>query len=104
MLQLTGNIYDVTSKNVTDPQTGVITRVYTAEIIHKSNGKTEVTPLKLDAAVADAWGKAKGRDMVVEVRAYAMKTREGGILQGLTLADKRCLPGLLRVAPVAAAA
>jgi len=33
-----------------------------------------------------------------------MKTREGGILQGLTLADKRALPGVLRSAPAAAAA
>lgn len=104
MLQLIGNIYDVTSKNVTDRETGVITLQHTAEILHKSNGKTEVLALKLDAGVADAWMKCKGRDIAVEVRPYAMKTREGGILQGLTLADKRALPNVLRAAPVATVA
>ena len=104
MLQLIGNIYDVTAKDVTDRETGVITCVYTAEVLHKANGKTEVLALKLDQAVFDAWVKCKGRDMAVEVRPYAMKTREGGIMQGMTLADKRSLPGVMRAAPVAAAA
>lgn len=106
MLQLIGNIYDITVKDVTDRETGAITRVHSAEVLHKSNGKTEVTVLKIDPACLDGWTKAKGRDMGVEVRAYAIKTREGGILQGVSLADKRALPGLLRSvpAPLAAAA
>lgn len=104
MLQLNGLIYDVTSKNVTDRETGAIGVQHSAEILHKSNGKTEVLALKLDPTVFDSWLKAKGRDMTVEVRPYAMKTREGGILQGLTLADKRALPNILRAQPLAAAA
>lgn len=104
MIQLTGIIYDVTAKNVTDRDTGVISLQNTVEILHKSNGKTEVLALKLDQAVAESWAKAKGREMVVEVRSYAMKTREGGIMGGYVLADKRSLPTVLRSAPVAAAA
>lgn len=104
MLQLIGNLYDVTSKNVVDRETGVITLQHTAEVLHRSNGKAEILALKLDQAVADSWSKAKARDISVEVRPYAMKTREGGIMQGLTLADKRALPNVLRVAPAGAAA
>lgn len=104
MLQLIGNVYDVTSKNVTDRDTGVISIQHTAEILHKLGGKTEVLVLKLDQSVVEAWSKVKGRDIAVEVRPYAMKTREGGVMQGVSLADKRALPGVLRTAPVAAAA
>lgn len=103
MLQLTGNIYDVYSSDFTDKSTGEVTRDYKAEILHKSKGKTEITVLKVDFSTFESWLKVKGRDMVVEVRAYAMKTREGAIMQGLALADKKTLPGLLRAAAPAAA-
>lgn len=104
MLQLTGNIHDVYSAEFTNRETGVISRDFKAEILHKSNGKTEILTLKVDASAFESWLKVKGRDMMIEVRPYALKSREGGIVQGLALADKKSLPSILRAAVGAAAA
>lgn len=103
MIQLTGKLYNIAVNDVTDRETGEVSKVHTAEILHTVRGKTEIAGLKLDAAVADSWAKALNRDIAVEVRFYAMKNREGGIQSGLTCADKKALPLLLRAAPAAAA-
>lgn len=104
MIQLTGKLYNIAITEATERETGEVSKVYTAEILHTARGKTEITGLKLDSSVADMWGKAIGRDIAVEVRFYAMKNREGGIQSGLTCADKKALPVLLRAVPVPAAA
>lgn len=104
MIQLTGKLYNIAVTEATDRETAEVSKVHTAEILHTVRGKTELVGLKLDAAVSDAWAKALGRDIAVEVRFYAMKNREGGIQSGLTCADKKALPLLMRTAPAAAAA
>jgi hypothetical protein len=104
MIQLTGKLYNIAATEATDRESGEVSKVHTAEILHTVRGKTEIAGLKLDPSVADSWAKALGRDIAVEVRFYAMKNREGGIQSGLTCADKKALPVLLRAAPAAAAA
>lgn len=103
MIVINGKLYNVVTNPFTDRDTGVITQVSTAEILHTSRGKTELVALKLDPGVAESWKKAEGRDITVEVGFYAMKTREGGIQKGLMLADKRSLPSVHRVPAPAAA-
>lgn len=98
-----GTIYDVISKESKEFETGKLIRVYEAEILHKLAGKTEVQTLKFDVSAFEFWTKAKGRDMVAEVRPYSMKTRDGATVTGMALADKRALPSLLRVQAPAAA-
>lgn len=102
MIQITGKLINIASSPFTDRQTGEQSTTHTAEVLHQVKGKSEVQGLKLDASVLDAWAKAVGRDISVEVRSYAMKRDDGTIMAGYGLADKRSLPNLLR--PVAAAA
>lgn len=92
MITIHGKLLDVTSLPSTDMQTGVVSTVHTADILHKVRSKNELASVKLDESVLDGWSKCIGKDITAEVRFYAMKTREGGINSGLTLADKKSLP------------
>jgi len=92
MIILLGNLYNIVSLPVTDRKSGEVTTVHTAEILHSTRGKTEIASVKINEAVLEGWQKFKGRDISVEVRFYAMKTSEGGIMSGLTLADKTAFP------------
>ena len=92
MIYLFGTLYNIASNPVTDRKTGEISMVHTAEVLHTSRGKTEIASVKLNDQVVEGWQKCKGREITVEVRFYAMKTTEGGIMSGLTLADKNSLP------------
>lgn len=98
MIYITGNLYNIATSQNTNSETGVISTVHTAEILHQSRGKSEIAGVKLDPSVVPSWEKAKGRDINVEVRFYAMKNREGGIQSGLVLADKKSLPMVARPA------
>lgn len=94
MIQITGQLYKIAAAENTDRETGVISIVHSAEILHEARGKTEIASCKLDASVVEPWSKAVGKNITNEIRFYAMKTREGGIMQGITLADKKALPGI----------
>lgn len=102
MINLTGKLYNVVTNPFTDRETGQITQVSQAEILHTVKGKTELVSVKIDPVCVEGWTKAVGRDIVIEVAFYAMKTTQGAIQKGLMLAAKTALPGVLR-APVAAA-
>lgn len=94
MIQITGQLYKIAVSENTDRDTGVISQVHSAEILHEARGKTEIASVKLDASVVEPWTKCVGKNITNEIRFYAMKTREGGIMQGITLADKKALPGI----------
>lgn len=104
MIFINGKLYGIAVSDNTDRDTGEVTKVHTAEVLHKSRGKSEIVGLKLDPLVVSAWSKCIGRDFNCEVRFYAMKNREGGIQSGLTLADKKALPSLIAEQPVRAVA
>lgn len=95
MLTLSGQLLDVVTGSNTNKQTGVISQTHTAEILHKSRGKSVVDSLKVGDAVLTSWRSAIGKNISVEVRTYSMKTSEGGIMSGLTLAFPAELPTLL---------
>jgi hypothetical protein len=92
MLTLTGQILNVIPGENKDRNTGEITRITTVEILHQSRGRSVVESVKCDIEVTAAWTKLIGKNISVEVRMYAMKTGEGGVTSGLTLADKKALP------------
>lgn len=92
MILLLGTLYNIASLPVTDRKTGEVSTTHTAEVLHTTRGKTEIASVKINEAVLEGWQKCKGRDISVEVRFYAMKTSEGGIMSGLTLADKNAFP------------
>ena len=100
MFLLTGTIIDVLSTESKDRETGVISQVYTVEVLHRSRGKSEVVSLKIDIDVVDSWRKFKGKDCHMEIRFYAMKNRDGGVQQGVMLTDKKILPTLRAPVPV----
>lgn len=104
MILIFGKLYNIAHGENKDRETGEITVSHTAEILHTARGKTEIASVKLDAAVLEPWTKAVGKDISAEVRFYAMKTREGSIMSGLTLADKKALPTLQAAAPALKAA
>lgn len=96
MISITGTLYNIAASQNTDRETGEVSTVHTAEILHQTRGKSEIAGVKLDPSVVPSWEKAKGREISAEVRFYAMKNREGGIQSGLTLADKKGLPVILQ--------
>lgn len=104
MISISGNLYAISPSEKTDPATGEVTKVYSAEVLHKVRGKTEIVSLKLDPLVVPAWQKCIGRNFHQEVIPYAIKTREGGVLKGYSFADKKALPNLIAEAPVRAVA
>lgn len=94
MLSLSGQLLNIVSGQRTDPKTGVITSTFTAEILHQSAGKSVVDSVKIDTApaVVEGWRSVIGKRLQVEVRVFAMKGGDGGVMHGLTLADKTALP------------
>lgn len=92
MISLHGKLHDIVKGENKDNETGEIVATFTAEVLHKSRGKSVVDSVKLDPSVVNQWTKAIGQDISVEVRFYAMKGRDGSITSGFTLADKKCLP------------
>ena len=104
MIQLTGKLLNISANPFTDRQTGETGTTHSAEILHTARGKLEVLALKLDSGLVDSWSKAVGRDIAIEVRSYAMKSSDGGIMSGYAMADKRALPVVMRPAQTTAAA
>lgn len=102
MIQLTGKLLDVTSARKKDFETGELSINHTCEILHKRRGKSVIEALTLDSSVTEAWLKAIGREITVEIDFYAMKTREGAIRSGPFLVDKKSLPTVHRPAAQAA--
>lgn len=100
MLQLTGRLIDIARTEAKDRETGEITPVFAAEILHKERGKSVIESLKFDASCAHGWDKFIGKEIVVEVRPYAMKGNGGDVVSGLALADKKSYPFLLKAEPV----
>lgn len=103
-INIIGKLHEIAPGEATNPQTGEVTVTHSAEVLHKERGKTVVTSLKLDILAVEQWTKFLGQDFTVEVRPWAMKTREGGIQAGYALADKKALPVLLNAKPVLKAA
>lgn len=92
MLTLSGQILNVISGENKNRDTGEITKTATVEILHQSRGRSVVEAIKIDIEVFAAWMKLIGKNISVEVRTYAMKSSDGGVNSGLTLADKKALP------------
>lgn len=92
MLTLTGKILNIVQSQNTNRATGEIRQRYTAEILHTVRGRSEIVNLNLDQAASLEWQKAVGHDISVEVRSYAIKTEDGGLMEGFALADKTALP------------
>ncbi len=101
MIFIVGKLLEIVKGSKTDDRTGEIRPTHTAEILHKTRGKHEVASVKIDVSTLESWMKAIGQDIQTEVRFYALKTREGSIMSGLTLSDKTGLPGVLKPRAVA---
>lgn len=104
MILISGKLFEIVKGESTNQTTGEVTPTHSAEVLHKERGKNVITSLKLDPSVVDQWEKNVGNEFSVEVRAWAMKTREGGINAGYALADKKALPVLQSAKPVLKAA
>jgi hypothetical protein len=104
MISITGKLFEIVQGESTNQQTGEVSVTHSAEVLHKERGKNVITSLKLDDSVLEQWTKNVGQDFTVEVRPWAMKTREGGIQAGYALADKKSLPVLLAAKPALKAA
>jgi hypothetical protein len=103
MIILHGKVLDIVPAS-TNRTTGQIIPP-AVEVLHKVRGKSEVQTLKIDASTEPSWAKVIGQNITVEVNFYAMATKEGGVLAGFTLTDKKALPTLQAAPrPVAAAA
>jgi hypothetical protein len=92
MITLTGKLLDIVKSEKKDFKTGELSPEYSAEILHKSRGKSVVESVKMDMSVVGAWSKVVGHDISCEVSFYAMTSKEGGLIKGLALADKKSLP------------
>lgn len=92
MITLTGKLLDIVKSEKKDFKTGELSAEYSAEILHKSRGKSVVESVKMDISVVGAWTKAIGHEISCEVSFYAMTSKEGGLIKGLALADKKSLP------------
>jgi len=104
MITLSGILYNISSSNFTDRRTGEMKLTHAAEIITVSRGKSEILTLKIESALVDQWMKCKGREITVEVRAWAMLNNEKtGVNTGYALADKTALP-VVQHPPLKAAA
>jgi hypothetical protein len=101
MIFIAGKLHDIAHGETKDRNTGEIIKTHTLEILHKNKGKSEIASVKCDSGVVDQWSKAIGRDITLEVGFYAMKTPQGDIMKGLTMADKLALPTVQRAAVAA---
>lgn len=97
MLTLTGRLIGLVRSDNTDRETGAITQVVAAEILHQERGKSVIESLKFDLACIPGWEKCIGKDVELEVRMYAMKGNNGSIQSGLALADKKAYPMVANV-------
>lgn len=94
MITISGLIHDFAVTPFTDKETGVITDSVSVEILHKQEGKSIVTPLRLEPSTVESWRKCKGRDILpMEVKAWALPGFKGGSPKlGYSFADKKALP------------
>nr|WP_315848084.1 hypothetical protein [uncultured Rhodoferax sp.] len=99
-LTLSGRLIGLVRSDNTDRETGAITQVVAAEILHQERGKSVIESLKFDLACIPGWEKAVGQNVELEVRMYAMKSNSGGIQSGLALADKKAYPVVVQATPV----
>lgn len=99
MIFIAGKLFEITQNEVTDKKTGAIDQVYKAEMLHKSRGKNEITPVKLPPEMVEQWRKFLSQDITFEVAFYAMRQAEG-VSSGLMLADKKSLPVIQNRKPV----
>lgn len=97
-LYLVGQLLDIARGESKDPKTGEINATVAAEILHKERGKSTIESLKFDPSVLAQWDGAKGKNVQIEVRQFAMKSSEGGVIAGLSLVDKKALPTILKAA------
>ena len=97
-LNLTGTLLDIVESSFTDRQTGEVQQNFNAEILHKQAGRHEVDSVKVDKTTVNEWHKLRGKKVSIEVRPYAVLKKEGGILQGFSLADKKGLPTVMQAA------
>lgn len=101
MITISGTIHDFAVSPFTDLVTGEITNNTSVEILHKSEGKSIITALKLEISTVEAWRKCKGKDIQpIEVKAWAMPGFKGGSPKtGYSFTDKKALPvALLKAA------
>jgi hypothetical protein len=96
MLTLSGKLVGIATTNYTNRTTGEITINHNAEILHKQAGRSELDTVKVDPATIGEWAKLEGKEISIEVRPYAVPKKEGGIMQGFSLADKKGLPLVLK--------
>lgn len=94
-LILTGKVVGIVPGRFIDNKTGEVTETFTLEIFHKQAGRHEVDTVKIDKSTLAEWHKADGKDVSIEVRPYAVIKKEGGIMQGFSLADKLALPTII---------
>lgn len=92
MLFINGKVLNLVHTEIKDKFTGELKPVHTIEILHQSRGKSVVDYLKIDSLVCPQWEKIIGKEITAEVRVYAMKTEDGSVMHGFTLADKKGLP------------
>lgn len=91
-LTLSGKLIGIASSQFTDRATGEVTNTYMAEILHKQANRHDVDSVKIDQSTLPEWQKVIGKNLYIEVRPYAISRKEGGIMQGFSLADKKQLP------------
>lgn len=97
-LTLSGTLVDIVESSFTDRQTGEVQQNFNAEILHKQGGRHEVDSVKVDKTTVTEWHKLRGKKVSVEVRPYAVLKKEGGIMQGYSLVDKKALPNIIQAA------
>lgn len=95
-LTLSGKIVGIAQSSFTDRSTGEVSQNFNAEILHKQGGRHEVDSVKIDPSTANEWHKLIGKEIEIEVRPYAVLKKEGGIMQGFSLPNKKALPNLLK--------
>lgn len=91
-LVLTGRVIQIFEGSQTNRTTGEIRPKYAAEILHTVRGRSVVENLNIDLSIHAEWSKAVNHEISIEVKPYAMKSDDGSILSGLTLAQKGALP------------
>ena len=97
MIKIEGKVLNCTHTTNTVRSSGEIRQNYTAEILHTVRGRSEIEYLKLDGKVFPQWQAAIGKEVTAEIRFYAMKSDDGNVMSGITLADKAALPTLAHV-------
>ena len=94
-LILSGTLLNIVESSYTDRNSGEVSQSFNAEILHQQAGRHEVDTVKVDKTTVIEWHKLRGKKISFEVRPYAVLKKEGGIMQGFSLADKKALPNLM---------